>query len=94
MESTMHDPAESTARALAAVKDTMELLRMAHAALYRAKNELQGAPLDVASKLSSNLHVVRQLAEILRHELNRSARDQGLADPGKAGEVRPAAGGP
>jgi hypothetical protein len=62
---------EATARALDAASDLSELLRLAHGAIQRAQAESHGEAYDVACRLSRQMHYMRKVAELLRHEIER-----------------------
>lgn len=62
---------DATARALDASSDLIELLRLAHGAIQRAQAESHGEAYQVACRLSRHMHYLREVAELLRHEIER-----------------------
>jgi len=62
---------DSTARALDASSDLIELLRLAHGAIQRAQAESHGEAYQVACRLSRHMHYMRKVAELLQHEIER-----------------------
>jgi uncharacterized membrane protein len=67
---------DSGRRALDAVEDLVNSLRLAHGAVQRIENELYGPVLNDADNLSQSLHRVRQFAEKLRAEVEQFVIDQ------------------
>jgi hypothetical protein len=67
----MQDSSKATARALSAVDDTGELLKLAESAVERACLEADGDALGVAGRLKHQIHFLRKVAELLRHEIER-----------------------
>lgn len=77
----MPDSSKSTARALGAVADADELLKLAHGAVERARTEVSGDALGVADRLSQQLKFLRKIAEVLRHEIERLERERDALPP-------------
>ena len=77
----MPDPSKSAARALAAVSDSTELLKLAHGAVERARTEVYGDALGVADRLSQQIQFLRRMAELLRHEIERLERERKALAP-------------
>jgi hypothetical protein len=73
----MQDPLMSTARALGAVADATELLKLAHGAVERARTEVSSDALGVADRLSQQVQFLLKIAEVLRHEIERLERERG-----------------
>lgn len=67
----------SIARALNATADAADLLKLTHRAVHRAQLELDGDAKDVAERLSQQLQYLREVADVLRHEIERIARQEG-----------------
>jgi hypothetical protein len=59
------DP-ESGSRALSAVSDLMELLRLAQSAADRLEHEVHGASYEQADLIAQELHRLRRLTESLK----------------------------
>jgi hypothetical protein len=72
----MQDSSRSAARALNAVDDTGELLKLAESAVERARREAGGDALGVADRLKQHIHFLRKVAELLRHEIERDEEDR------------------
>lgn len=77
----MPDSSQSAARALAAVTDSAELLKLAHGAVERARSEVYGDALGVADRLSQQIQFLRKVAELLRHEIERLERERKALAP-------------
>jgi hypothetical protein len=63
------------ARALEAVGDISELLRLTQGAVSRARREASGDAYAVAERISQHLDYLGEVAELLRHELERKPAD-------------------
>ena len=72
----MPDSSKSIARALGAVDDAGELLKLAQGAVERARVEVQGEALGVAERLSQQIEFLRRVADLLRHEIERLERER------------------
>ena len=77
----MPDFSQSTARALAAVADSTELLKLAHGAVERARSDVTGDALGVADRLSQQIQFLRKVTELLRHEIERLERERKALAP-------------
>lgn len=77
----MPDSPKSAARALAAVSDSTELLKLAHGAVERARAEVYGDALGVTNRLSQQIQFLRSMAELLRHEIERLERERKALAP-------------
>ena len=75
----MIDP-NSSRRALDAVEDLVNSLRLAHGAVQRIENELYGPVLNDAGNLSQSIHRVRQIAERLRGEVEQFVNEDRQGD--------------
>jgi hypothetical protein len=73
---------ERAVRALDAASDVVELLRILHGALRRAHSETFGDANELAAKLSLHIHVMRHMAEMLRHAID--AQVSGEAQIGRS----------
>lgn len=80
----MQDSTRSAARALSAVDDTGELLKLAESAVDRARLEAGGDALGVADRLKQHIHFLRKVAELLRHEIERDEEDRRALAPSSA----------
>jgi hypothetical protein len=60
---------DSERRALDAINDLIDALRIAHGAARRVENEMHGRVFDDADRMSHTIHEVRQFAEQLKHEV-------------------------
>ena len=83
----MQDSSKSTARALSAVDDTAELLKLAESAVGRAGVEVHGDALGVAHRLSDQIRFLGKVAMLLRHEIERSERQRKALAPGTPAEI-------
>ncbi len=59
-------------RAPEAVYELIDLLKLAHSAVNRARPELHGEASNLAARLSSQLGYLRGVSELLEHEATRS----------------------
>jgi hypothetical protein len=64
------DP-ESSSRALGAVNDLVELLRLAQKAAERVEHEVHGPSYEMTDVIARELHRLRRLAERLRVDTER-----------------------
>ena len=60
---------DSERRALDAIDDLIDALRIAHGAARRVENEMHGRVFDDADRMSHTIHDVRRFAEQLKHEV-------------------------
>ena len=65
---------ESSSRALGAVSDLIELLRLAQGAADRVEKEVHGASYEEADLIARELHRLRRLAERLRSDTGQLVR--------------------
>jgi signal transduction histidine kinase len=63
--------AESGSRALNAVNDLVELLRLSQGAAERLEQEVHGASFEQADLIARDLHRLRRLAEKLQADIER-----------------------
>ena len=70
---------DSTTRALNAIQDLEDLLRLAHGAAERVEKEVHGFAFDHADDMSRGMREMRQTAERLRVEVERFIREQAAA---------------
>lgn len=70
---------ESGSRALGAVSDLVELLRLAQGAAGRIEHEVHGPAYEVTDLISRDLHRLRRLAERLRIDTERLVRQESAA---------------
>jgi hypothetical protein len=63
--------AESSSRALSAVNDLLELMRLAQSAADRVEHEVHGASYEEADLIARELHRLRRLAERLKADTER-----------------------
>lgn len=66
----MENIAEQGSRALDAMADLKDLLRLAHEALHRIKQEVHGSSYDSAEIMSLKLHDLRYEADKLSKEID------------------------
>jgi hypothetical protein len=71
--------AESRHRATQAIIDALDLLGMANAAVHRARSELGGEAHHLTSKMSAQLTMLREVAELLAHEVQKGHATARLA---------------
>lgn len=71
---------DSTSRALNAVNDLVDLLRLAHGAVERVEKEVHGSVVfDRAHQMSQDIHDIRRTAEGLCAEVEWFTREQAAA---------------
>jgi len=68
--------AESGSRALGAVNDLMELLRLAQSAADRLEHEVHGASYEQADLIARELHRLRRLTESLKLSTERLVSEE------------------
>lgn len=71
----MDNIAEQGSRALEAVADLNDLLRLSHEALHRLKQEVHGDTYDSVEILSLKLHDLRHEAEILNKKIDGDVKE-------------------
>ena len=71
----MDNIAEQGSRALEAVADLNDLLRLSHEALHRLKQEVHGDTYDSVEVLSLKLHDLRHEAEILNKKIDGDVKE-------------------
>jgi hypothetical protein len=77
----MQDSSKSIARALGAVDDAAELLKLAQGAVERARTEVHGEALGVAERLSQQIRFLVRVSGLLRHEIERLERSRKALAP-------------
>jgi hypothetical protein len=71
---------DATSRALNAVNDLVDLLRLAHGAAERVGKDVHGSVMfDQADQMSRNIREMRRAAEGLRAEVDRFLKEQAAA---------------
>ena len=71
---------DSTSRALNAINDLVDLLRLAHGAAERVEREVHGSDVyDYADQMSLAIREVRRTAEALRGTVESFVKDQAAA---------------
>ncbi len=71
---------DSTSRALNAINDLVDLLRLAHGAVERVEKEVHGTIVyDRADAMSQDIRDMRRTAEGLRAEVERFVKEQAAA---------------
>ena len=76
---------DATSRALNAVNDLVELLRLAHGAAERVGKDVHGSVIfDHADQMSRNIREIRRAAEGLRAEVDRFLKEQAAASMEKS----------
>jgi hypothetical protein len=71
---------DSTTRALNAINDLGDLLRLAHGAAERVQREVHGSvAFDRANQMSQSMREIRVAAEDLRFEVERFIKEQAAA---------------
>jgi hypothetical protein len=70
---------ESGSRALSAVSDLIELLRLAQSAADRLEHEVHGASYEQADLIARELHRLRRLTESLKVNTERLASERPAA---------------
>jgi len=71
----MDNIAEQGSRALEAVADLNDLLRLSHEALHRLKQEVHGDTYDSVEVLSRKLHDFRHEAEMLNKKIDGDVKE-------------------
>ena len=71
----MDNIAEQGSRALEAVADLNDLLRLSHEALHRLKQEVHGDTYDSVEILSLKLHDMRHEAEMLNTKIDGDVKE-------------------
>ncbi len=71
--------AESSSRALGAVNDLLELLRLAQGAAERLEHEVHGPSYEMTDLIARDLHRLRRLSERLKADTERLVSQEGSA---------------
>jgi protein required for attachment to host cells len=83
--------AESSSRALSAVNDLVELMRLAQSAADRVEHEVHGASYEEALLVARELQRLRRLAERLKADTERFVSRQEAANVVRGHPLRRAA---
>jgi hypothetical protein len=83
--------AESSSRALSAVNDLLELMRLAQSAADRVEHEVHGASYEEADLIARELHRLRRLAERLKADTERLVSREQSATVARGPPLRRAA---
>ena len=81
------DP-ESSSRALGAVNDLVELLRLSQSAAERIEHEVHGPSYEMTDLIARELHRLRRLAERLRADTERLVSQQSEANASRGHPLR------
>jgi hypothetical protein len=81
------DP-ESSSRALSAVNDLVELMRLAQSAADRVEREVHGASYEEADLIAHELQRVRRLAERLKGDTERLVRREEATNTARGHPLR------
>ena len=79
---------ESTSRALGAVNDLVELLRLAQAATERLEHEVHGPAYEMTDLIARELHRLRRLGERLRTDTERMVSQESVANAKRGHPLR------
>lgn len=71
----MSNIAEQSSRALDAISDLKDLLRLSHEALHRLKQDVHGDTYDSVEILSLKLHDLRHEAEMLSKKIDGDVKE-------------------
>jgi hypothetical protein len=82
---------ESTTRALGAVNDLVELLRLAQGAAERLEHEVHGPSYEMTDLIARELHRLRRLGERLRADTERLVNQESAANATRGHPLRRAA---
>jgi hypothetical protein len=83
--------AESSSRALSAVNDLVELMRLAQSAADRVEHEVHGASYEEADLIARELHRLRRLAERLKADTEGLVSREESANAARGHPLRRAA---
>jgi len=79
---------ESGSRALGAVNDLVELLRLAQAAAERVEREVHGPSYEMTDLIARELHRLRRLSERLRADTERLVSQESAANDARGYPLR------
>ena len=82
---------ESSSRALSAVNDLVELMRLAQSAADRVEHEVHGASYEEADLIARELHRLRRLVERLKADTERLVSGEQSANAARGHPLRRAA---
>ena len=80
--------AESGSRALSAVDDLVELLRLAHGAAERLEQEVHGPAFEHADLIARDLHRLRRSAEVLKNRIEGFVSEEAAANSSRGHPLR------
>jgi hypothetical protein len=80
--------AESSSRALGAVDDLVELLRLAQSAAERIEHEVHGPSYEMTDLIARELHRLRRLGERLRADTERLVSQESSANSNRGHPLR------
>ena len=79
---------ESASRALSAVNDLVELLRLAQSSAERVEHEVHGPAYEVTDLIARDLHRLRRLAERLRTDTERLVSNESAGNAARGHPLR------
>jgi hypothetical protein len=79
---------ESSSRALGAVSDLVELLRLSQSAAERVEHEVHGPSYEMTDLIARELHRLRRLAERLRADTERMVNEESAVDARRGHPLR------
>jgi hypothetical protein len=79
---------ESSSRALGAVNDLVELLRLAQAATERLEHEVHGPSYEMTDLIARELHRLRRLGERLRSDTEQLVSRESAANDARGHPLR------
>ena len=79
---------ESASRALAAVNDLIELLRLSQSAAERLEHEVHGPSYEMTDVIARELHRLRRLSERLRADTERLVSEQSVQNTSRGHPLR------
>jgi hypothetical protein len=79
---------ESASRALAAVNDLNELLRLSQSAAERLEHEVHGPSYEMTDVIARELHRLRRLSERLRADTERLVSEQSVQNTSRGHPLR------
>jgi nitrogen-specific signal transduction histidine kinase len=79
---------ESASRALAAVNDLNELLRLSQGAAERLEHEVHGPSYEMTDVIARELHRLRRLSERLRADTERLVSEQSAQNTSRRHPLR------
>jgi hypothetical protein len=80
--------AESGSRALSAINDLVELLRLAHGASERLEQEVHGPAFEHADLIARDLHRLRRSADTLQRRIEGFVSEEAAANADRGHPLR------